>query len=44
MNIKKLFKSKKGATEKTIKIMLWILFFIVLLAGVYFLIRNLINI
>ncbi len=35
--------NKKGAMEEMVKILLWVIFFVALSAGVYFLIKNLIG-
>lgn len=40
-NMKKLSKNKKAAIENLVKVVLWIVFFVALSAGVYFLIKSL---
>jgi len=42
MKIKKLFNNKKAEIEEIVKTILWIVFFVMLTIGVYYLIKNLI--
>lgn len=36
-------KNKKGVIDQTVKVMLWLALFILLTAGIYFLLKNIMN-